>query len=121
MAIFKGLQDTKYYTLGCKSLHVATDHQPLVTTLSKQSMADVPDKRLARIKEKTMCWKFNMLYNPGKVQSAAATISRCKPLHMLYISVSQTSVANENEDIKELMEINLEVIHIAINSVSSNT
>jgi hypothetical protein len=52
MAIFKGLQDTKYYTLGCKSLHVATDHQPLVTTLSKQSVADVPDKRLARIKEK---------------------------------------------------------------------
>ena len=29
-AIFKGLQDTKYYTLGCKNLHIATDHQPLV-------------------------------------------------------------------------------------------
>ena len=38
-AIFKGLKDTKYYTLGCKSLHVATDHQPLVvvTTLGTQS------------------------------------------------------------------------------------
>jgi hypothetical protein len=31
-------------------------------------MADVVNKRLARIKEKTMCWKFDMLYNPGKVK-----------------------------------------------------
>ena len=85
-AIFKGLQDTKYYTLGCKSLHVTTDHQPLVTTLDKQSVADVVNKRLARIKEKTMCGKFDMLYNPGKMQNAADAISRCKPLHMLYNS-----------------------------------
>jgi hypothetical protein len=56
-AIFKGLQDTRYYTLGCKKLHIATDHQPLVTTLGKQLVADVPNKRLARIKEKTMCWR----------------------------------------------------------------
>jgi hypothetical protein len=48
-----------------------------------------------------------MIYNPGKLQSAANAISRCKPLHMLYISVSQTTVADENEDVKELMEIEL--------------
>ena len=88
-SIFKGLQYTKYYTLECNSLHVATDHQPLVTTLGKQSVADVPNKRLARIKEKIMCWRFNMSYNPGKMQNAADAISRCKPLHMMYISTSQ--------------------------------
>ena len=63
-AILKCLQHTKHYTLGCKSLHVTTDHQSLVTTLGMQSVADVPNKRLARIKEKIMCWKFNMIYNP---------------------------------------------------------
>ena len=52
-AIFKGKQDTNYYTQGCKKLHIATDHQPL-TTIGKQSVADVPNRRLARIKEKTM-------------------------------------------------------------------
>ena len=69
-SIFKGLQDTKYYTLGCQKLHVATDHQPLVNTLGKQSVAHVANKRLARIKEKTMCWRFEMIYNPAgcKVQ-----------------------------------------------------
>ena len=72
-AIFKGLQDTKYYTLVCKKLHIATDHQPLVATLGTQSVADVPNKRLARIKEKTMCWRFKIVYNPG--HPCMATIS----------------------------------------------
>ena len=116
-AIFKGLQDSKYYTLGCKNLHVATDHQPLVTTLSKQAVANVPNRRLARIKEKMLC----MIYNPRKLQSAADAILRCKPLHMLYISIIQTTVADENTDVKELMEITLDVVHIAINLVNSDT
>jgi hypothetical protein len=55
-----------------------------------------------------------MIYNPGKLQSAADAISRCKPLHMPYISVNQTTVTDENED------LNLEVVHIAINLVSSD-
>ena len=40
---------------------------------------------------------------------------------MLCISASQARVANENEDNKELLEVDLEVVHIAINSVSSDT
>ena len=43
-ALFKGLQDTKYYTLGCKKLCTATDKQPLVTTLAKQLSDDVSNK-----------------------------------------------------------------------------
>ena len=119
-AIFKGLQVTKYYTLGCKSLHVATDHQPLVTTLGKQSVAGVPNKRLARIKEKIMCWKFNMIYNPGKMKSTADAISRCKPLHMMYISASQQQASSGNDDDKEILEVDLEAVQIAIDSVSSD-
>ena len=75
--------------LGCKSLHIATEHQPLVATLGKQWVADVPNKRSARIKEKLMPWRFNMVYNPGKNQNVADAISRCKPLHMMYVSAGQ--------------------------------
>ena len=32
-AIAKGLEDTKYHTMGCKQLYVATDHKPLVSVL----------------------------------------------------------------------------------------
>ena len=75
-AIFKGFKDTQFYTLRCKNLHMAMDHRPLVITLGKQWVADVPNKQLARIKEKLMPWRFNMIYNPDKTQSAADAISR---------------------------------------------
>ena len=41
-------------------------------------------------------------------------------LHMPYISVNQTTVTDENEDVKELMGVDLEVVHIVINLVSSD-
>ena len=47
-----------------------------LSTFGRQSVADVPNKRLAKIKEKIMSWKFNMIYNPGKMQNAADAISR---------------------------------------------
>ena len=88
-AILKGLQDTKFYTLGCKSLHIATHFKLLVATLGKQSVPELPNKRLTRIKEKLMPCRFNMVYNPGKTQNTADAISRCKPLHMMYVSAGQ--------------------------------
>ena len=63
MAIARGLEDTKYYTMGCKQLYVATDHKPLVSVLGDQSLADVQNPRLARIKEKTLWWQFRASYN----------------------------------------------------------
>ena len=44
-AIFKGIKDTKFYTLGCKNLHVATDHQPIVASLGKQSVETGKNQR----------------------------------------------------------------------------
>ena len=52
--VAKGLQDTKYYTMGCKNLYVVTDHSALVMVLGEQSIADMENPRLARIKEKTL-------------------------------------------------------------------
>ena len=45
------VKDTKYYTLGCTNLYVATDHLPLVGTFDKKNLADIDNKRLARLKE----------------------------------------------------------------------
>jgi hypothetical protein len=106
--------------LGCKKVHIATNHQPLVTTLGKQSVANVPDKRLARIKEKTMCWRFEMIYNPGKLQSAVDAISRCRPPHMVYVSVDQTKVGDGDEELREFLDLDLEDVHVAINLVNSD-
>ena len=81
------------------------DHRPLVITLGKQWVADVPNKQLARIKEKLMPWRFNMIYNPDKTQSAADAISRCRSL--LYVSIDHTVPTDSDEEFREFLEINL--------------
>ena len=53
-AVARGLEDTKFYTLGCKDLYVATDHSPLVKILGDKSLADEENPRLARIKTRTL-------------------------------------------------------------------
>ena len=82
----------------------------MVATLGKQSVAEVPNKRLARIKEKLIPWIFNMVYNPGKTQNVADAISICKPLHMMYVSAGQ----------HHLLEVDLEIVQTAMNLVNAN-
>jgi hypothetical protein len=43
--------------MGCNQLYVATDHKSLACVLGDQSLADVENPRLARIKEKTLWWQ----------------------------------------------------------------
>ena len=47
-----------------------------------------------------MCRMFEMIYNPGKLQSAADALSRCRPLHMLYVSVDQERIADSDKELK---------------------
>ena len=98
----RGLQDTKYYTMGCKQLYVATDHKPLVAVLGDQSLADVQNPRLARIKEKTLWWQFTILHTPGKLQLAADALSRRKGAAAYTVSVHAPIDDEENvvDDIK---------------------
>ena len=96
-AVAKGLKDTKYYTMGCKKLYVATDHSALVAVLGDQSMADVENPRLARIKEKTLWWQFKILHTPGKKQLAADALSRRNKLPAALFKLSVT-VAGDDDD-----------------------
>ena len=103
-AVAKGLQDTKYYAMGCKNLYVATDHSALVTVLREQSMADVENHRLARIKEKTLWWQFKILHTPGKKQLAADALSRRSKLPAALYRLSVTDI-NDDEDEDFLTDI----------------
>ena len=75
-AVARGLEDTKFYTLGCKDLYVATDHSPLVKILGDKSLADEENPRLAKIKTRTLWWNFKIIHVPGKLQEASDAISR---------------------------------------------
>lgn len=74
-------------------------------------MADLRNKRLARIEENLMCW----------MQIMADAISRCKPLHMMYISASQHQPNTVYDEVKEFLEVDLVTLHAAISLVSSDT
>ena len=78
LAVAVGLECSKYYTLGCKKLVVATDHKPLLSILNDRALDTVVNPRMLRIKERTLAWQFDMVYVPGGRQAAADALSRKK-------------------------------------------
>ena len=76
LAIAWGLEQTRYFTLGCKDLLVVTDHKPLLKIFSDRTLDEIPNPRLFRLKQRTLPWSFNIEYLPGKTNKAADATSR---------------------------------------------
>ena len=76
LAIAWGLEQTKYFTQGCKDLLVVTDHKPLVKIFSDRTLDEISNTRLFRMKQRTLPWYFEVAYLPGKTNSAADAASR---------------------------------------------
>ena len=76
LAIAWGLEQTKYFTQGCKDLLVVTDHKPLVRIFADNTLDEIPNTRLFRIKQRTLPWHFQILYMPGSTNAAADAASR---------------------------------------------
>lgn len=70
------LEDTHWFTLGCRDLIVATDHKPLLKILSDKCLDDLTNPRLFRLKLRTMRWSFKIVHVPGKTNKAADATSR---------------------------------------------
>ena len=49
-----GLEQSKFYTLGCPRLYVATDHKPLVGILCDRALDTIANPRIVSIKERTL-------------------------------------------------------------------
>merc|ERR1712082_480155 len=68
--------NTKHYTLGNKQLYVATDHKPLVKIFGDKDLGEIPNPRLARLKEATLRWDFSVLHVPGATNAGPDALSR---------------------------------------------
>ena len=55
LAVVYGLQKCKYFLLGCTNLTVATDHKLLLSILNDRCLADIKNRRLGNLKEKSTC------------------------------------------------------------------
>lgn len=76
LAVAYSLHQTRYFILGCPDLTVATDHKPLLQILNNRSLADIPNRRLLNLKEKTLQYRFRIVHVPGKKQQGADAASR---------------------------------------------
>jgi len=76
LAVAWGLEQCKYFTLGCPDLLVITDHRPLIKILGDRTLDEITNTRLFRIKQRTLPWSFRIIHRPGKTNSAADATSR---------------------------------------------
>ena len=76
LAVAWGLEQTKYFTQGCKDLVVVTDHKPLLKILSDKALDEISNHRIFSLKQRTLPWQFQIDHLPGKSNEAADALSR---------------------------------------------
>ena len=65
LAVAWALDNTKFFTLGCKDLVVATDHKPLVKILGDRCLGDIDNMCIFHSKQRTLKWRFQIVHIPG--------------------------------------------------------
>ena len=76
LAVAWGLEQTRYFTLGCNDLLVLTDHKPLVKIFGDRRLEEINNPRLFRMKQRTLMWRFTIQYRPGKANATSDALSR---------------------------------------------
>ena len=67
LAVAWSLEQTRFFTMGCEDLIVVVDHKPLVKIFSTRTLDEITNPRLFRLKRRTLMWKFDIEYQPGKL------------------------------------------------------
>ena len=78
LAAAYGLNRCRMYTLGCKNLILATDHNPLTGILNDRRLDSIENPRVLKMKEKTLSFDFRVVYVKGGSNAikAADALSR---------------------------------------------
>ena len=71
------LEKCRFFVLGHPNLKLVVDHKPLLAILGgRQELADLINPRLLGLKLKTMAYRFEPIYLPGKLHVVPDTMSR---------------------------------------------
>ena len=76
LAVAWALDQTKFFTLGCVDLLVVVDHKPLVKIFGDRLLDEIDNPRMFRLKQRTLRWKFNISWKPGKSNNFSDAVSR---------------------------------------------
>ena len=102
LAVVWALKKARMFLLGCPSFTIFVDHSPLTKLLADKSLGDIENKRLLKLKEKTLSYNFKIKHIKG-LKNHADAFSRY-PVN-----------SPDQEDISESRMINT----ITINTMSS--
>ena len=76
LAVVDALDKARHFVLGCSDLIVAVDHKPLLKIFEDRCLEDIPNPRLRNLKEKTLRYRFRMVYIPGARNLTSDALSR---------------------------------------------
>ena len=76
LAVADALDKARHFVLGCSDLIIAVDHKPLLKLFGDRSLEDIPNTRLRNLKEKTLRYRFRMVYIPGAKNHTSDALSR---------------------------------------------
>ena len=111
LAIVRALQKCAFYLHGMKTFKVITDHKPLVGIMNKE-MADLHNNRLARLREKTAQFTFDIEWTAGKYHDAADALSRF-PIFDAYEDEFEHEITSEEEAVVRQVAEDPRVIELA--------
>lgn len=97
LAVVWSLDQTRFFTMGCNDLLVITDHKPLLKIFGDRRLDEIDNPRLFRLKRRTLMWKFNISYMPGRNNAFSDATSRHPNK---YAEIASLSMRTE-EDIEE--------------------
>ena len=69
------LEDSKFFTLGCDDLMLATDYKPLFKKFGDYCLDEITNTRIFCLKQPTLSQKFKIIYVPGQKTLASDTTS----------------------------------------------
>jgi hypothetical protein len=76
LAVADALDKARHFVLGCSDLIIAVDHRPLLKIFGDRCLEDIPNPRLRNLKEKTLRYRFRMVYIPGARNLTSDALSR---------------------------------------------
>ena len=88
LAVAWGLEQTKYFTQGGDNLVVVTDHKPLTKIFGDQTLDEISNTRLFRLKQRTLMWRFDIAHLPGSTNIAADAASRHPATSEFFATIS---------------------------------
>ena len=95
-----GLEQTRFFTMGCDDLLVIVDHKPLIKIFGNRRLDEISNPRLFRLKRRTLMWKFDIEYQPGKNNYFSDAVSR-NPSK--YAEIASASLMNEGDVEEEIL------------------